>query len=409
MRNSTTLTRKRALREDQPLWSASPRISVVSRKSPSSRNFDVVIVGAGISGALMARALSGKSLSILIIDRREPVRGSSMASTAMIQHEIDVPLHKLVSMLGKKRAQRVWQRSASAVEDLVTLTTELDIRCDLQRKRTLFLSGTEYGARALQVETDARREAGIECGLLKADALLERYGIDRTAAIDSSISASANPAQLTAGVLRHVGGRGVEIVSGVEITDVRSHTHEVTLATADGTMIGARHVVFCTGYEFLESLANKSQKLVSTWALASRQRLDRPKWLDSYLVWEGSDPYLYFRSTPDGRIIVGGEDEDGQDEFDDPSKSGRKFRLLIEKLADLTGISIGKPAFTWSAAFGVTPDGLPMIGRVPGLTNVYSTMGFGGNGITFSQIAAQIISSAILGHQDADHDLFPFH
>ena len=33
-------------------------------------------------------------------------------------------------------------------------------------------------------------------------------------------------------------------------------------------------------------------------------------------------------------------------------------------------------------------------------------MGFGGNGITFSQIAAEIVSADIAGHGDADADLF---
>jgi glycine/D-amino acid oxidase-like deaminating enzyme len=45
---------------------------------------------------------------------------------------------------------------------------------------------------------------------------------------------------------------------------------------------------------------------------------------------------------------------------------------------------------------------------VPGLKNVFAVMGFGGNGITFSQIAAEIVSSAIAGHADADADLFAF-
>ncbi|MNY67795.1 hypothetical protein D3C86_2054500 [compost metagenome] len=49
-----------------------------------------------------------------------------------------------------------------------------------------------------------------------------------------------------------------------------------------------------------------------------------------------------------------------------------------------------------------------MIGLVPGLRNAFATMGYGGNGITFSQIAAEIISSSILGHADPDASLFPF-
>jgi glycine/D-amino acid oxidase-like deaminating enzyme len=404
---SPPLTRKQPLRHDQPLWAASPRISVVSSRTPSSREYDVIIVGAGISGALMAHALAGKELKILVIDRRNPVRGSSLASTAMIQHEIDIPLHALGQIIGEKRAARVWQRSARAVEQLVSLVRDLELKCAFERRRTLFLAGEEYGARALKTEVEARSKAGIDAELLDGATLLERHGLDRTAAIDSAISASANPAQLTASILRNAKKHGVEIVAGSEIKDVRSTDDQVVVSTDDGQMIAARHVVFCTGYEFLESVANKSQQLISTWALASRPRLKRPEWLDSYLVWEGSDPYLYFRSTPDGRVIVGGEDEDGEDAYKDPAKAAQKSETLVEKLGDLTGIFIGKPDFTWSAAFGVTPNGLPMIGPAPGLKNVFVTMGFGGNGITFSQIAADIISGEILGHRDADGDLFP--
>lgn len=409
MDNPAPLTHKQRLRHDQPLWAASPGISVVSRKRPSSTSFNVIIVGAGISGALMAHALAGKGLSILVVDRRQPVRGSTIASTAMIQHEIDIPLHVLRKTIGEKKAERVWQRSARAVEDLAGLIRDLELKCAFEKKRTLFLSGEEYGARALQTEVDARMRAGIKAELLDSYALRERHGLHRSAAIDSAISASANPGQLTAAFLRNAKVHGIEITGGVEIKDVRNSNEDVVVSTSQGKMITANHVVFCTGYEFLESIASKSQKLMSTWALASRPRLKRPEWLDHYLVWEGSDPYLYFRTTPDGRVIVGGEDEDGEDAYKDSSKAAKKVKTIIEKLGDLTGISIGKPDFTWSAAFGVTPNGLPMIGRLPGMKNVFVTMGFGGNGITFSQIAADLISSEILGHRDADWDLFPIH
>lgn len=355
----------------------------------------------------MAHSLTGNGLRILMVDRRAPIQGSSLASTAMIQHEIDVPLHVLQKSIGFRNAQRVWQRSASAVEQLGQIVRDLRISCSFQRKRTLFLAGKDYGARALKAEVEARSKAGIGAELLDAAMLQERFQIDRTAAIDSAISASANPAQLTAGILRNAGANGTEIVSGVEIRDIRTFDGDVVLSTSEGGLLSAGSVVFCTGYEFLDALANKSQQVISTWALASRAKLKQPEWLKRYLVWEGSDPYLYFRSTRDGRVILGGEDENIEGAYKDKTKRKQKTRILVEKLADLTGIEIGEPQFEWSAAFAVTPDGLPMIGRVPHMKNVFVTMGFGGNGITFSQIAADLISGEILGHHDVDWNLFP--
>jgi glycine/D-amino acid oxidase-like deaminating enzyme len=402
------LTRTQSLRDHKPLWASSPKTTVRTGGRPKAKDYDVVIVGAGISGALMGLSLSRTGKRILIVDRREPVRGSSMASTAMIQHEIDVPLHALTKLVGAAKAERVWQRSARAVEEIVGLVADNGIDCGFERKKTLFLAGEAYGSRALRAEVDARADAGIAAKFLDGSALRETHGIDRTAAIESTISASANPAQMTAGILNSILKTGIEIVGGLEIKDFRSVADQVVISTAAGDLISARHLVFCTGYEFLKSLENKNQSLISTWAIASKPHLPRPKWLDSFLVWEGSDPYLYFRTSTNGRVIVGGEDEDTESAFQDDGKAEKKAKRLVEKLGDLTGIKIGEPDFVWSAAFATTPNGLPMIGAIPGHANVYVTMGFGGNGITFSQIAASIIASEIAGHRDPDADLFPF-
>ncbi|MCY1296856.1 hypothetical protein D9M70_462680 [compost metagenome] len=106
--------------------------------------------------------------------------------------------------------------------------------------------------------------------------------------------------------------------------------------------------------------------------------------------------------------MVGGEDEESPTAFQDPIKLKSKSKTLRAKLSALLKIPIAEPAYQWAAAFGVTADGLPIIGPVPGLNNVYAVMGYGGNGITYSQIAAEIVSSAILGHQDPDSELFAF-
>lgn len=164
--------------------------------------------------------------------------------------------------------------------------------------------------------------------------------------------------------------------------------------------------MFCTGYEFLDRLASPQHRVISTWALASRPGLDLPDWLRDTIVWEGSDPYLYFRTTSDGRLVAGGEDEDDPLAHEDPRKFARKTATIAKKLKTVLGVDIGKPDYTWAAPFGNTTTGLPMIGQVPGLANVHAVMGFGGNGITFSQIAAEIVSAAIAGKPDQDADLF---
>lgn len=402
------LTKERDLRESKPLWADTPRIGIRSGKTPEANHYDTIVVGAGISGALVAHALHRPGQSMLIVDRRDPVMGSSVASTAMIQHEIDTPLTELRKMIGRDAADRAWQRSARAVLRLEEIVSSLGISCSMARKQALYLAGDEMGSRALKAEAAAREEAGIAARLLGPAELRSDYAIERTGAILSDISASANPAQLTAGLLRHTSGAGAEIVSHLEITDLRNLGDEVVVATAQGKILSARNVVFCTGYEFLKALESPKHQIISTWALASRKGIDLPDWLKSHIVWEASDPYLYLRTDRDGRLIAGGEDEESPTSYLSEGKLFTKQDAIRRKIESLLGIDIGEPEYRWAAAFGTTTTGLPLIGAVPGMRNVYAVMGFGGNGITFSQIAAEIIAAAVNGGKDPDADLFRF-
>lgn len=408
MPKSRAKTRKDDLRTGTPLWVRTPHSTVKPEAGLSRDRFDVIVVGAGISGALVAEAMTRAGKSVLILDRRPPVRGSTAASTAMIQHEIDVPLTRLRDKIGADHADRAWRRSVRAVRDLVALAETLGLECQMRARPALYLAGNEMGARALKAEAEAREAIGIRADYLKRADLIARYGMDRTAAIWSDASASANPAQLTAGLLGAALSRGARLVSPVEITDMAELSSGVALATDEGRVLVADHAVFCTGYEYLPQMKTKSHSITSTWALASDPIGDLPDWMHDLIVWEASDPYLYFRTDAAGRVIAGGEDEAAAETNADPTKLAQKAKIIARKLRDLTGVAIGKPAYTWSAPFSVTDDGLPIIDRVPTFDRVFAVMGFGGNGITFSVIGAQIIAAAIAGRPDRDAEIFRY-
>lgn len=399
-------TQKDNLRTGDPFWLDAPRTSVRRKSDPGRDRYDVIIVGTGISGALTAEALTRAGKTVLVVDRRDPARGSTAASTAMIQHEIDVPLSTLRRQIGTPAANAAWRRSVRAVNDLIALTGELEISCQMSPKASLYLAGNQLDAEALRGEAKARSEAGIDNEFIDRARLKEQYGIERDAAILSHDSASANPVQLTAGLLRVAQKRGAIIASPVEITDMAEFATGVALATSGGRVLLADHVVFCTGYEFLPQMQSSFHSKTSTWAIACEVVGKMPEWMENTIFWEASDPYLYFRTEPSGKLIAGGEDEETDDKNTSKKILKRKAKTIAANIEKVTGLKTRKPDYAWAAPFSVTKDGLPIIDRVKGYERVFAVMGFGGNGITFSMIAAQIVSAAIDGNTDADAKLF---
>lgn len=138
------------------------------------------------------------------------------------------------------------------------------------------------------------------------------------------------------------------------------------------------------------------------------QRLDMDEiWPEECLIWETATPYLYLRTTPDRRVIIGGLDEP----FKDPKRRNalldRKTRQLVRAFHKLFPKVPFEPEYRWCGTFGGTKDRLPYIDQDP-RNGIWSVQGMGGNGITFSQVGAHIVTNAILGRHDPDRDLFRY-
>lgn len=401
----TGATIKRDLRTGRSLWADSRGLGVPARPLETAVLVDVAIVGAGISGAFMARELS-RDHSVAVLDRRPPLMGSTVASTALLQWEIDLPLTALSERIGAAKAKRAYLRSRQAVADLKRIVAEERIVCGLNDKATLYLAGDEYGHRALEAEAAARASLGLESRYIGPADLRDRFGIDRTGAILSDGSASGDPARLAAGLLRRAAADGAKIFSPVEVLEALSDPDGVTLLTDSHHPVRANAVIFCCGYEFPTGVPTPGAEVISTWAMASKPRQRCPAWLRKTLVWEASDPYLYFRMGGDGRLIVGGEDEASPTAHDDKAKLKRKCETIAAKLKRLLPEVEFDVDYTWAGAFGESATGLPSIAPVPNMDHAWAVMGFGGNGITYSVIASQVVSAALRGQPDPDAELY---
>lgn len=406
-RTNRTATRRKDLRSGDPLWLAAGRPRVRGQRLEKSGSYDVIVVGAGITGAMVADALTAAGLSVAILDRRHPCLGSTAASTALLQFEIDTPLIELSAKIGQRKAERAWRRSFQAVGDLQKRVRELRIACDFRSRNAVYLPGNVLTAKGLEREADARQRIDLPSEFVTEKELKRYIQISKPGAIISRGSADVNPVKLAAGFLRRAVDLGAKLHFPVEVTDVSPRARGVDVATSTGKELSCRYLVFASGYEFPKGVPMTGHKIISTWAFAT---LSQPEllWPTHDLIWEAADPYLYLRTTVDGRIVAGGEDQDIDDESARDALMPRKIAAISRKLARLFPGVDARPDFQWTGFFGESSTGLPTIGAIPGMRNCFAVLGYGGNGITFSMIAAQVIQRSLCGTPDPDADLFKF-
>jgi glycine/D-amino acid oxidase-like deaminating enzyme len=374
------------------------------------RQCDVAVIGGGVTGALSAYHLARAGARVVVLDRRAIGGGSTSASTGLLQYEIDTPLYRLIDLVGADHARRAYRRCVTCLDDFRLLVSQLDDDCALTDRPSLYLGCDPGDTDELRRERDERRAIGIDVELLVHDELRRTLGMDRPAALWSRRAMEVDPYRLTMSLMRGATRAGAQVFADTTVKTYDADDGGVTLTTDRGPRVRASRVVFATGYETPEFLDKDICRLRSTYAIVSQPlpQLDGA-WPQRCLIWESGDPYFYARTATDNRAMIGGEDVDTADPRNRDALIDQKARTLSEKFqALIPPLGPIEPEFRWAGTFAQTKDGLPYIGTTSQFPRGYFALGYGGNGITFSLIAAQIIRDLFTGRHNADADLFRF-
>ncbi len=371
---------------------------------------DVAIIGGGVTAALIADALVEDGLEVIVLEQRDIGWGSTAASTALLQYESDVTLGELARQYGMAEALKSYRASADTIGQLETLSRRLrDV--GFERVQSVYYASRGRHRRSLRGEFELRKEHGFDVQWLEPEALQERFGFRAPGAIVSTPAASVDPYRLTHRLFRALQGQGVQVFDRTCVERIETSARKVELVTGDGLRVRAGHVVVAAGYASQQWLDRRHARNRSSYAFIS-DPLD-PSVLASLrrtVMWETARPYLYLRTTPDCRVIAGGED----DAVDIPARRdgrvGKKARKLMEKVSGLLPqLRPLIPAFSWAGTFAETKDGLPFMGaNAQWGPRVLFAMAYGGNGITYSMVGRDLIRAAIKRRRHPLAQLYSF-
>jgi glycine/D-amino acid oxidase-like deaminating enzyme len=384
------------LKSGYPYWAVKNGLMYAFPQLDADLSCDVVVVGAGITGALIADELAGHDHDVVVIEQRDVGWGSTSASTALLQYEIDTHAIDLVRRYDQASALLAYQSCLRAMSEIGAVAHAVrDV--DFAACQSLYYASNRADHPRMADEFAWRKQHGFPVRWLSRAALKDEYGLTAPAAIHSSVAARVDPYRLASRLLHRMRRQGTQVYDRTQVKTITATARSVQLTTASGLSIRAKHAVIASGYEAQGWFRRRVAQNRSSYACIS-DPIDRDElgWLANTLLWESARPYLYLRSTGDGRLLIGGEDDDRDVPARRDRMVDRKAATLQRKVARLLPHLQVQPAFAWAGTFAETSDGLPLFGRHPQYgPRVLFALAYGGNGITYSMLGAGLLRAQI--------------
>ncbi|MGM0832809.1 FAD-binding oxidoreductase [Halomonas qinghailakensis] len=397
------------LKSGYPFWAVKNGLLKTFPQLTRDHQSEVVVIGGGITGALIADELSRNGHHVVVLERRDVGWGSSAASTALLQYEIDTHMAELAKRYGEADAVLAYRACAEAIGELETLAAGLgDV--DFERQQSLYYASMEEDVALLKEELALRLKHDFAADWLESETVLEEYGFVAPGAILTQLAAAVDPYRMAYQLFSRVVERGGEVYDRTQMQTMSPDEQGVTLTLANGAKLRCQYVVMAAGYESQAWLPDPVAINRSSYAFITDplppEALGK---LRHTMVWESARPYLYMRTTGDGRLLVGGDDDDEDIPKRRDARVEEKARGLALKIETLWPKLDINPTFSWGGTFAETDDGLPFFGphEAHG-SRVHFAMAYGGNGISYSMIGAKLLRALIEGKHHPLAELFSF-
>lgn len=344
---------------------------------------EVVVVGAGLVGALVATRLTKEGFDTAVLEARRVAGGATGRSLGMVLVGLPCDYGWAVSVYGRQRAREIWALTVGGLDRLVEAAERLDV--PIQRTGCLALAVEDAEADALWESAKLLREDGFDVSYSLTDPLNRGF----EAALHQYSGAMVNAALLTRALLT---ADDVTVHDETEVYALEPTGDDIRVWARGRMVLCSAVVLAVNGYAALvHPYLAENVAPVRGVVFAARPTegvlLEQP-----CTASRGRD---FLRPLPDGRLLVGSwRRRDSLTRRDRPKDAPNTFVSRYFPEVDLNRVD------RWSEVMGFTADGLPLVGKLPGLPQVYFAGGFGGRGLSWAFVVAERLVDAMLHGRD---------
>lgn len=389
-----------------PFWSGNsgPPSFWLGRNAAPPTEVEVVVIGGGFVGLSAAYWLTRMGRRPLLIEAGHLAGRASGRNAGFLQTGSPMPYVRLEERIGPAAARAFWEVTRESRELLRSeLLDSGRVACDFQDDGSWLAivgGGEEEGE--LRASGERLRSLGFDVEWYEGDAVRAASGSPRiTAALRLPRDGGLDPVLLCRGIAE-VGGFPVR--TGAWVHRLEPHGERVKVFADGGNVVAERVVVALNAYAaaLLPWLAKEIRpvrgQMVATEPVAPL----------IHGAWYLNHGFEYVRQARDGSVIVGGgrrasrASETGFLEFPTAAVQGALERFVQDAYPTLAECSFER---RWAGVMAFTDDGMPRVGRAPGMPGVVYAAGFNGHGMSLGFVTGRHLARLAL--DETDEPLLP--
>lgn len=355
---------------------------------------DVVIVGAGLTGLTAAVLLAREGRRVIVVEARRIGSGVTGGTTAHITAILDTRYHTIASDFGDDGAKLVADSQLAAIDQIGMLVRDYEIDCDYQRLPGYLYTEKQSDVEMLTQEYEAMKAAGLPVSMQAQPDL--PFPIVQAIRVEDQ--AQFHPLKYLNALAQVATRLGCAIYEQSKVVKIEDNEDGVRVETEGGSV--------SAGAVFMATHVPPGLNVVDTQVAPYRSYVIACKTAGQYpdgLYWDTEDPYNYtraYRHNGEQWLIVGGKDhKTGQN--DDTNERFAALEAYAREHFAVESIS-----YRWSAQVYEPVDGLGYIGLSPGANHYYYATGYSGNGMTYANVAARLVTDLILNHENPYQDVY---
>lgn len=360
------------------LWQATSEHKAFPALSGDTKT-DVAIIGGGMAGILTAYMLHNQGTDCVVIEKNTVGSGTTAGTTAKITSQHGLIYHKLAKQFGKDKAQLYYRLNQSAVEKFRMLSKKHP--CDLESKDN-YIYTTDSRTKIYE-EIQALYDIGADAELY--DTLPIPFSV--AGAVRFPYQAQFNPLKLLYSLASEL-----DIYENTLVNDIQDGK-----VITDKGNISAEKIILCSHFPFIDRRGMFFMKMHQhrSYVIAVEGAPD----FDGMYLDDKTDG-ISLRTSGKYLLIGGGDHRTG--------KSGGCYsavRAVKDKY-----FPEAREAYNWASQDCMTLDSIPYVGQYSKNTpSLYVATGFNKWGMTSSMVAAELLTSLILGKPHSAEELFnPF-